>query len=96
MIEDVDVISDEQGFLMVIYTHGNKPKMDRSVLTISVQLAAAFHFSFAHLPAELPMLSVAATCLGYTANNPLKTTTTKEKRSKENRWEEGKTSPKFI
>lgn len=58
------------------YTHGNKPNMDRSVLTILVQLTAASHFppppSSPSLicPAELlPMLSVAATFLGYTAND---------------------------
>lgn len=59
------------------YTHGNKPNMDRSVLTILVQLTAASRFpsqlSFSNLPAELlPMLTVAATFLGYTANDPNK------------------------
>lgn len=46
-------------------------------MTILVQLTAASHspsqLSFSDLPAELPpMLSVAATFLGYTANNPNK------------------------
>lgn len=58
------------------HNHGNKPNMDRSVLTILVQLTAVIHpppsqLYSSDLPAELlPMLTVAATCLGYTANGP--------------------------
>lgn len=75
--------------------------MDRSVLTILVQLTAVSHFLFPALlpspryalPAELPpMLTVAATFLGYTANNPNKNKTKKTKRKQE----EGKTSLNFV
>lgn len=70
--------------------------MDRSVLTILVQLTVTSHIpyqlSFSHLPAELlPMLSVAATFLGYTANNPNK----KEKRKQVRRGKD-KSKSTFI
>lgn len=63
-------------------------------MTILVQLTAASNFpswlSFWDLPAELlSMLSVAATFLGYTANNRNK------ELKRKNRYE-GKTSLKFI
>lgn len=57
--------------------NGNKPNMESSVLTIVVQLTTCLRFLcqlfFSDRHAELPpMLTVAATCLGYTANDPNK------------------------
>lgn len=77
------------------YTHGNKPNMDRSVLTILVQLTAISPFSLRALhlrsAAELPpMLTCSSNISGVHSQRP------EEKGGKKTGRKKEKTSLKFF